>query len=117
MAFQKTLTRRGVPGNYIKIRLAPADYSAKEISVHFALYYSAEAAVTDPAQPLDETVAKLRLKGAKFDEYLSTAALAVREADDPFRAALYAAAKVEPVICNEPPAEGCATIFTDALNV
>jgi hypothetical protein len=121
MALQKTFTLpNGAAGNYVKIIAAPADYLSKEISVWFGLYLSAAQAATNPKATLsmaDRPFAKLRLSGAKFDQWLSTTALAANPADDPFRAQIYAAAKVEPAICDFQPEAGQLTVFSDAIDV
>lgn len=118
MALQKSFTLpHGVTADYVKIAYAPADYVGKRISVHFALYLSATQAAANPAAPLVPIFAKLRLEGAKFDQYLATAVLALSDAEDPFRASLYAAAKAESVICDFPPGDGQPNVFADAEDV
>jgi hypothetical protein len=117
MAFQKTFIKHGVPCNYVKIGYVAPNYVTREITVHFALYYSAEAAAADPKAPLVPILAKLRLKAAKFEQWLSAEAIAANSAEDPFRGQLYAAAKAEPIDCDFRPAEGQATVFSDALDV
>jgi len=99
MALQKTITLpNGAVGNYIQLVTAAADYSAKYVPVEFALFMDAAHAVSNPTNPLCPLIAKMRLDGAKFDQYISTVALAAITADDPFRASLYAAAKAEPLL-------------------
>jgi hypothetical protein len=109
MAFQINISlASGVSGNYVRVSQFRWDRATKEASALFALYKDAANAAT--GQPLVPIVAKLRLHGAKFDTYLSPAALA--ESDNDAVAQLYVAAKAEPVISDHG-----ATIFADAIDV
>lgn len=99
MALQKSITiENGATGDYIRIGLAPIDWMTREASVHFMLYASEAWRAAHPEAPLC-LIAKLRLEGAKFEEWLGEAALAalVDPGADPVRDQLYAAAKVEPL--------------------
>ena len=100
MALEKSITLpNGASGNYIRVSFYRWDRDAKEASAHLMLYGSAALATSAPASPLC-LIAKLRLGGAKFDEYLGAAALAALAAPgpDPVRDQLYAAAKAEPLL-------------------
>lgn len=97
MALQSSVTlSNGVSGNYIRITGFWWDRLAKEASAHFCLYASQSYANSAPDMPLC-LVAKLRLNGDKFDQYLSSDALAALEnpGQDPIRDQLYSASKVE----------------------
>lgn len=108
MAFQKTLTLpSGVAGNYSRLTTYRWDRASREAVALFALYLDA-AAASSGKQPLTPWIAKLRLTGDKFDQYLSNAELA----DHDVIAQLYAAAKNEPVVC-----DFGADVFADALDV
>jgi hypothetical protein len=107
MAFQKSLTLpSGATGDYIRVITYRWDRSAREAVALFALYVS-QGAAQEGKQALTPYVAKLRLTGAKFDQYLGNALLADRDAI----AQLYAAAKVEPVSC-----DFGSDVFADALD-
>lgn len=94
MAFQKSFTLpSGVAGNYTRLVTCRWDRNAREAVALFALFVDS-AAAHNGKQPLTPFIAKLRLEGAKFDQYLSNAAL---ESADVL-AQLYIAAKSEPVI-------------------
>jgi hypothetical protein len=114
MAYQKIIPFAGTTGTYIRIGYHHWDGVAKEASCHFHLYSSAASAAAAPEVPLRGRMATLRLRGAMFDQYLSTPALAAIDSDDPVRTALYQAAKAEP---------GCVisdwggNIFADATDV
>jgi hypothetical protein len=96
MALQKTFTLpSGVSGNYIRLIANRWDRQAREAVGWFALYVDAAAAQSGK-QPLTPFIAKLWLTGAKFDQYLSPAAL---EASDVL-AQFYVAAKAEPLSCD-----------------
>lgn len=113
MAFQKTLSLpNGASGDYITIGPYLLDPMTRTLSAHFHLYFSAALRASNPSDPLRPIVAKLRLSGAVFDSYLSTAALAEVESDDPVRSQIYAAAKVQPVESDFGPA-----VFADAVDV
>lgn len=90
MALIKSLSLpTGVTAEYFRIVAFNWDRSAREASAHFALYKDAATAAS--GQPLVPIAAKLRLYGAKFDEYLGPAALA--SSGDDVVAQLYTAAK------------------------
>lgn len=96
MALQKTFTlSSGVSGNYIRLTANRWDRQAREAVGWFALYVDSAAAQSGK-QPLSPFVAKLWLTGAKFDQYLSPAAL---EKSDVL-AQFYVAAKAEPISCD-----------------
>lgn len=100
MALQKSITLpNGSVGNYIRLTQIAYDRTTKEASACLMLFTSAAYAASAPDQPLGQ-IAKLRLQGAKFDEYLSTAALAAMPTPgpDPMRTALYNAAQAEPIL-------------------
>ncbi len=91
MALLKTIALpNSTTGNYVRLAFFRCDFVAREVSAHFVLYASAAARISNSTEHLG-IVAKLRLEGAKFDQYFSTAG--VDQA-----AALYIAAKVEPLI-------------------
>ena len=110
MALQKTIALpSGVSGNYIRLTSYRYDRSTLEASAIFALYLDA-AHAQDGADYLVPVIAKLRLSGAKFTEYLGAAALA----DHQVAAQLYVAAKVEPLLAGG----GLSLIdLSDALDV
>ena len=114
MALEKNIPYGGRVGTYIQIGYHHWDRVAAEASAHFHLYETQAVAHELPHQPLRGRMATLRLEGAKFQQYLSTEALAARPAADPVRAALSAAAKVEHrcVISDW----GC-DVFADAADV
>lgn len=94
MAFAKTFTLpSGISGNYTRLVTYRWDRNAREAVALFALYIDKPSAQSGKAS-LTPFIAKLRLTDAKFDQYLSNAAL---ETAEPI-AQLYVAAKVEPVI-------------------
>tara|TARA_R110002050_G_scaffold186590_1_gene320923 strand:- start:160 stop:492 length:333 start_codon:yes stop_codon:yes gene_type:complete len=96
MALQKTINLpTGDSGDYLRITSVWWDRAVKQASAHLSLYKSA-ALASGGAPPQVPIFAKLRLTGAKFDEYLSPGVLAALEVD--VVAQLYAAAKVEPVV-------------------
>jgi hypothetical protein len=96
MALQKTFTLpSGVSGNYIRLVTHRWDRAARECSALFALYVDSTAAHAG-MQPLTPWIAKLWLRGAKFDQYLSNAELSTPG----ILAQLYVAAKVEPLSCD-----------------
>lgn len=91
MAFQKLITLpNSTSGNYIRLAFFRCDFIAREVSAHFVLYASAAARLANSTESLC-IIAKLRLEGAKFDQYFSAAI--VDQA-----AAIYIAAKSEPLI-------------------
>ena len=90
MAFQKIIALpTGVSGSYSRITNFYWDRNAREASAHFALYLNQATSVT--GQPLVPLIAKLRLYGARFDEYLGATALAASDHD--VIAQLYLAAR------------------------
>jgi hypothetical protein len=96
MALQKTFTlASGVSGNYIRLVTHRWDRSARECSALFALYVDAAAALSGKA-PLTPWIAKLWLRGDKFDQYLSNAELT----SPGILAQLYVAVKAEPISCD-----------------
>lgn len=108
MALQKTLTLpSGVAGNYSRLITYRWDRATREAVALFALYLDA-AAASSGKQPLTPWIAKLRLNGAKFDQYLSNATLE----DHDVIAQLYAAAKAEPVA-----SDFGDNVFADAIDV
>jgi hypothetical protein len=100
MALQKTVSLPNyTSGDYIVLREFSADYFAREMSAHFYLYASATAREAAPISSMG-LIAKLRLSGDKFDQWLSTATLAALDADTPdrLRHQIYQAVKVEPLL-------------------
>jgi hypothetical protein len=96
MALQKTFTLpSGISGNYIRLVAHRWDRAARESSAFFALYVDAAAAQSGKA-PLTPWIAKLWLRDAKFDQYLSNAELSTPG----ILAQLYVAAKAEPLSCD-----------------
>jgi hypothetical protein len=96
MALQKTFTLpSGVSGNYIRLVTHRWDRAARESSALFALYVDAAAAQSGKA-PLTPWIAKLWLRGDKFDQYLSNAELT----SPGILAQLYVAVKAEPISCD-----------------
>jgi hypothetical protein len=96
MALQKTFTLpSGISGNYIRLVAHRWDRAARESSALFALYVDAAAAQSGKA-PLTPWIAKLWLRDAKFDQYLSNAELSTPG----ILAQLYVAAKAEPLSCD-----------------
>lgn len=94
MAFQKSFTlQSGVTGNYTRLITYRWDRSVREAVALFALFLDANSAQSGK-QSLTPFIAKLRLDGAKFDQYLSNSVL---ETSDVI-SQLYLAAKAEPVI-------------------
>lgn len=108
MAFQKTLILpSGVSGNYSRISSFSWDRSVREASATFALYVDAAAASSGKAA-LVPVIAKLRLSGAKFDQYLGNSTLVGQD----ILGQLYLAAKAEPVSC-----DFGDDVFTNAVDV
>jgi len=108
MALQKTFTLpSGISGNYIRLVAHRWDRAAKESSALFALYVDAAAAQSGKA-PLTPWIAKLWLRGDKFDQYLSNAELSTPG----ILAQLYVAAKAEPLSC-----DFGSDAFADAVDV
>jgi hypothetical protein len=96
MALQKSFTLpSGISGNYIRLVAHRWDRAARESSALFALYVDAAAAQSGKA-PLTPWIAKLWLRDAKFDQYLSNPELT----DPGILAQLYVAAKAEPISCD-----------------
>jgi hypothetical protein len=76
MALQKNITLpNGASGNYIRVGAYTWDRVRREASAHFALFTSAAHATASPTAALCPVIAKVRLFGAKFDEYLGNPAL------------------------------------------
>lgn len=92
MALQKTIQLpSGVSGNYIRLSsIGEWDPIAKSASFHFALYLSQASRAAGCSPLIANPIAKLRLCGAKFDQYASAENLSA--------ASIYAAAKVEPLV-------------------
>ena len=110
MALKKTIALpSGISGDYIRLTAFRWDRSTTEATANFALYLDA-AHAQDGSDYLVPVIAKLRLSGAKFTQYLSAAALA----DHQVAEQLYAAAKLETLL-----AGGGLTSVTlaDALDV
>lgn len=108
MAFSKSLTLpSGATGDYIRVITYRWDRSAREAVALFALYVSQQAA-HEGKQPLTAYIAKLRLSGAKFDQYLGNSVLTDHDAI----AQLYVAARAEPVSC-----DFGSDAFADALDI
>jgi len=110
MALQKTITVPGRgSGNYSRVGFWRWDRETREASAHFHLFIdSAAAASGEP--PLRDRVAKLRLTGDKFDQYLAPSVLASAEHD--VVAQLYIAAKAEEVV-----SDFGSNLFADAADV
>jgi hypothetical protein len=99
MALQKTITLpNSTAGNYIMLDGRMEEKLNRQLSAHFLLYVTAAARASAPESPLG-LVAKLRLDGDKYDEYLSEAAIAAvtAETDDKRTYQIYRAAKLEPL--------------------
>jgi hypothetical protein len=116
MALQLTIELpSGAQGNYIKILEIERGIGRRYLCCHFYLY--ASKAKADENKPIWPTcIAKLRLEDAKYDKYLSTAALAAlpNPGPDAERTAIYAAARVEPLIAGG----GLTSLsFADAVDV
>ena len=108
MAFQKSLTLpSGATGDYIRVITYRWDRAAREAVALFALYVSAQVA-QEGKQALTPYIAKLRLTGAKFDQYLGNSVLNDHHAISQ----LYSAARSEPVSC-----DFGSDVFADALDV
>lgn len=94
MAFAKSFTlNSGATGDYTRLITFRWDRSTREAVALFALYVSASTAAAGK-EPLSPFIAKLRLTGDKFDQYLGNPALASADVV----AQLYVAAKAEPVV-------------------
>ena len=116
MAFNKTFTYpNGLSGNYVQIGGYRHDRRTRSASFHFDLFASAAHATAAPTSAIRPIIAKLRLEGAKFDEWVSNEALA--SAGQTLLQRAYAAARVEPMLCDFPPAAGQQTVFSDATDV
>ena len=108
MALAKSFTlNSGATGDYIRLVTFRWDRSTREAVALYALYVNAAAAQSGK-EPLSPFIAKLRLTGDKFDQYLGNLALA--QAD--VVAQLYVAAKAEPLAC-----DFGADAFADAADV
>lgn len=96
MALQKSITLpNGATGNYIRLGPYFVDPLVKEASAQLMLHTNAAYAASAPEMPLC-MIAKLRLQGAKFDEYLANSVLNVDGVT--LAGKLYEAAKAEPII-------------------
>jgi len=117
MAFKLPITlRSGAAGDYIRISTIRVDEIAREIGVVFSLYQGASKASEAKDSPIQPVFAKLRLSGAKFDEYFPAKVM------DKLKAAIYEAAKSEGIVCDVPPSIGAdgkpkKSLFADAENV
>ena len=95
MALSKTLSfPNGTSGSYIRLTSYRWDRTLREASAIFALFADADHAASAGDTPLLAVLAKLRLTGAKFDQYLGNAALAGHDV----LGQLYLAAKAERLI-------------------
>lgn len=103
MSFKKShiLPSRAIVSVY-RVQQYRIDYLAREASAIIAGYCDAEATV-----PIVPIFAKIRLEGARFDAYLSKAAL--RDGQDDINAAFYKAMVSDPVVC-----DAGADFFRDA---
>ncbi|MBS0631514.1 MAG: hypothetical protein JSS11_06345 [Verrucomicrobia bacterium] len=116
MALQKSfILPDGREGNYIRVGPYRHDRNAREASVFLQLFRSEAYAESAPNLPIVPVFAKLRLTGDRFDAWASNEALAA--AGKTLIAQFYAAAKVEPLICDLAPAEGQITVLADAVDV
>ena len=96
MALQKTITLpNGASGSYIRVGAYTWDRQTNEASAHFMLHTDAAFAESAPGSPLC-LIAKLRLQGDKFIQYLGNDALAVDGVT--VLGQFYAAAKIEPLL-------------------
>lgn len=81
MALQKTITRpNSTQGGYIRLRYFNWDDIDRVASGHFYLFATKAARDSQPKEPIC-LIAKLRLEGDKFDQYLSNAAIAAAKSD------------------------------------
>jgi hypothetical protein len=110
MALNKTISLpSGISGNYIRLTSYRWDRSTLEASAIFALYLDAAHAQAG-SDYLVPVIAKLRLSGEKFSEYLGAAALAEHE----ISSQLYSAAKTETLLAGG----GLSSVsFADAVDV
>ena len=100
MALQKSITfPNGNSGSYLKIGFSRVDDLARDASFHFHLYKDRATRQACPKIPVQARVAKLRLTGDKYDQYLSGTALAAKPGATHTSQA-YMAAKTEPLICD-----------------
>jgi hypothetical protein len=96
MALEKSFTLpSGISGNYVRLVAHRWDRATRESSALFALYVDAATAQSGKA-PLTPWIAKLWLRGDKFDQYLSNAELTTPG----ILAQLYVAVKAEPISCD-----------------
>lgn len=96
MALQKSITLpNGAAGNYVRVGPYTWDPIAKESSAHLLLFVSAAQRTANPTASLC-LIAKLRLIGAKFDQYLANSVLDGETVT--VLGQLYAAAKLEPLV-------------------
>ena len=112
MAFSKNITLpNGTSGNYIRVGSYRWERLTSEASAQFLLYASQAQAEAAPSSPIC-LIAVLRLNGAKFADYLSSAAL--EASGKTILGAIYLAAKKEPLNAG---GELTAISFTDAEDV
>ena len=96
MALQQTIAlSNGQTGNYIRVGSYLWDPITRQASANLLLYTSAAFRESAPSDPVC-LIAKLRLVGDKFDEYLANSVL--NGLTDTVVAQLYAAAKAEALI-------------------
>lgn len=107
MALQKSIALpNGATGSYIRIGAYTWDRQTNEASAHLMLHTDAAFAESAPNSPLC-LIAKLRLNGSKFLQYLGNDALSVEGVT--VLGQLYSAAKVEPLLAGA----GLTTIALD----
>lgn len=112
MAFSKNITLpNGTSGNYIRVGSYRWERLTNDASAQFLLYVSQAQAEAAPSSPLC-LIAVLRLNGAKFGDYLSSASL--EASGKTILGAIYSASKIEPLIAG---GELTAISFTDAADV
>lgn len=115
MALQKSFTLPdGREGDYIRVGPYRHDRNTREASVFLQLFRSSAYAASAPGRPIVPVFAKLRLGGDRFDAWVSNEALTA--SGRTLVAQFYAAAKVEPLVCDFTPVGGQATVLTDAVD-
>lgn len=81
MALTKTINLpSGITGNYHRVSSFRWDRNAKEASITFSLHLNSAAAELDRA-PLLPLVAKFRITGDKFEEFLGNSVLTASQDD------------------------------------
>ena len=106
MALQKTIQlQSGVSVAYHKLTNYAIDYATRYAWFQFSAYIA-----SDSLQPACEVIAKLRLEGSKFDQYLGKGVLATCGKD--VNAQAYTASKAEPII-----SDFGSGVFMDAQDV